>query len=226
MVNIQEQTNLFQLIANNITKNIKCYAFGGTAMMYYGYKDETKDIDILFVDENERSEFISAIQKIGYREISAIKIYVPEKLRDKYKPLMFVLGESRFDVFVKKIFKTVLSEKIVEDKYAMHEYRGKFTFTVNVLKTEHIVMLKSVTERQKDLDDIKLILKKDKHFNWQYLIDEAIWQYQHGDSWVIYDLEKTIKELQKYIFIEQKYLQQLYDAVKTEPILKSYPTKS
>lgn len=213
MVNLQEQTNLFELIANNITRNISCYAFGGTAMMFYGYKDDTKDIDLLFKEEDERAAFITVIKHLGFQETSPITIYIPKKLRDKFKPLMFKKENSRFDLFVKKIFRTLLSEKMVEDRYAVHEYRGKHTLTVHALRTEHIVMLKSVTDRQKDFDDIRLIIDKNKYFNWQYLIDEAIWQYQHGDTWVIYDLEETIKELQKYIFIEQKYLKQLYDAV-------------
>ncbi|MBI3032068.1 hypothetical protein HYY69_01225 [Candidatus Woesearchaeota archaeon] len=214
MITHEDQMKLFNVIAQQINSDIVCYAFGGTAMMFYGYKNDTKDIDLLFEQEKERTEFMRVIQLLGFKETSPLKIYIEEKLRDKYRPLMFKRDDDmRFDLFVKKIFRTEISEKMKEDKFAAHQFKGKYTLTINALRTEHIVMLKSVTDRDKDFEDILTIIQKDKYFNWQYLIDEAIWQYQHGDTWIIYDLEETIKELQKYVFVEQKYLKQLYDAV-------------
>ena len=73
-------------------------------------------------------------------------------------------------------------------------------------------MLKGVTERDKDFEDILTIIRKDKDFDWQYFIDEVIWQFNHGDKWVLIDVEKMMKELKKYIFIEEKYFKQIYKA--------------
>ena len=44
MINTQDQDQLFKLISNYLDKDITCYALGGTAMMYYGFKNITKDI--------------------------------------------------------------------------------------------------------------------------------------------------------------------------------------
>ena len=214
MINYNEQMDLFALISKKIKRDIECYAFGGNAMLFYGYKDETKDIDLLFENINERNEFINAIKLLGFTQYSPFGIYIPEKLRDKYRPLIYKRGDSRFDIFVKKIFHTVISPKIKEDLYAIHEFRDKFNLKVKVLRKEHIVMLKSVTERQNDFDDILEILKKEKSFDWQYFIDEVIWQYNSGDKWVLLDAEKMMKELKKYVFIEEKYFRHLYDAKK------------
>src|SRR3989338_2329277 len=104
MVTYEDQMELFKIISQNINKDVECWAFGGNAMMFYGYKDETKDIDLMFEKEEDRSEFIKAIEKLGFSETSPRNIYVPEKLRDKYKPLMYSRFLSRFDLFVKKIF--------------------------------------------------------------------------------------------------------------------------
>jgi len=210
MITHEDQLDLFKIIANEIKKDIECYAFGGTAMMFYGFKEETKDIDLLFEDVKERDEFIEAIKKIGFEESSPVKVYIPEKLRDKHRPLMFKREDYRFDIFVKKIFHTIISPKMKENVYAIHEFKEKHRVKIKVLRTENIVQLKAVTERQNDFDDIRAIVEKDKNFDWQYLIDEALWQHQHGDSWAIIDVEKTIRELKKYIFIEKKYLDQLY----------------
>ncbi|MAG15565.1 hypothetical protein CMO88_00735 [Candidatus Woesearchaeota archaeon] len=210
MITHEDQLELFKLISDSIAKDMECWAFGGNAMMFYGYKDETKDVDLLFDHEEDRAEFIKALEKLGFWETGLSNIYVPEKLKDKYKPLMYTRYDIRFDLFVKKVFKTAISPKMREDVYAVHDFKGKRNLRIKVLRKEFIVLLKSVTERDKDFEDILTIAKKDKRFDWQYLIDEVIWQHQHGDNLVLLDAEKTIKELKKYVFVEQKYLKQLY----------------
>ena len=214
MITHNDQLELFRLISKNIKKDIDCYAFGGTAMMFYGFKDETKDVDLCFEEEREREEFINSIHAIGFAETSAMNIYIPEKLRDKHRPLMFKREDYRFDLFVKKIFRTQISPKMKEDLYAIHDFKVKFNFKIKILRTEHIVLLKGITERQNDFYDIQTILNKDKHFNWQYLVDEAIWQHNNGDTWVLLDMEKMMRDLKKYIFIEEKYFRQIYEAQK------------
>ena len=214
MISYEDQMSIFELISKAISKNIECYAFGGTAMMFYGYKDETKDIDLLFEDESSRNEFIKAIKALGFDETTLVNVYIPEKLRDKNAPRMFKREDNRFDIFLKKIFKTVISPRMKEDLYAVHDFKGNHNLQVNVLRKEFIVLLKAVTERDRDFEDILTIIRKEKTFDWQYLIDEVLWQYRHGDSWILLDAEKMIRELKKYVFIEEKYLKQIYAAKK------------
>ena len=214
MITHEYQMNLFTLISKSITKDIECFAFGGNAMMFYGYKDETRDIDLLFEKEVQRQEFIRVIKLLGFDESSPMKIYIPDKLREKHRPLMFKRSDYRFDLFVKKIFKTILSPRMKEDLYAVHEFRDKYTLKINVFRKEHIVFLKGITERRNDFDDIRNILSKEKNFDWQYLVDETIWQHEHGDSWALLDVEKMLKELREYVFIEGRYMKELYKAKK------------
>ena len=214
MITYEDQMDLFRLISRNIKRNLECYAFGGTAMMFYGYKDETKDIDLLFEKDADRDEFINALKALGFSETTPQNIYIPEKLREKDIPRMFKRDDNRFDIFSKRIFKTVISPGMKEDIFALHEFKQKRNLKVKVLRKEHIVLLKAVTERKNDFDDIRAIVEKEKAFDWQYLTDEVLWQYRHGDSWVLLDAEKMIKELKKYVFIEEKYLKQLYAAKK------------
>ncbi len=125
---------------------------------------------------------------------------------------MFQRLDYRIDVFVKRIFRTQLSDKMKEDAFALHEFRGKNTLGIHVLRKEHIVQLKAITERQNDFDDIVNIVSKEKNFNWQYVIDEVVWQHQHGDSWAIIDMEKAMHELKNEFLIEKRFFDQLYKA--------------
>tara|TARA_Y100000310_G_C20681161_1_gene816023 strand:+ start:131 stop:703 length:573 start_codon:yes stop_codon:yes gene_type:complete len=189
-------------------------------MMFYGYKDETKDIDILFENEKSRQDFINVLEQLQYSETSPLGIYLPKKAKNKYAPLMYKRDESRFDLFVKKIFQTIISPRMKEDLFSVHEFKSEKTLTVNVLKKEHIVLLKAVTERDKDFEDILTIIKKEKTFDWQYFIDEVVWQFNHGNDWALLDVEKMLLELKKYTFIEKKYFTQLYQAHGKKPQLK------
>ncbi|MBI2663991.1 hypothetical protein HYX10_01470 [Candidatus Woesearchaeota archaeon] len=212
MIAYEDQMELFKLISERITRDVGCWAFGGNAMMFYGYKDETKDIDLLFDAEGDRAEFINALEKLGFWESELRNIYVPEKLRDKHKPAMYARYDIRFDLFVKKVFKTIISPKMRADLYAIHEFKGKHTFKVKVLRKEFIMLLKAVTERQNDFDDIRTIAEKEKRLNWQYLVDEAIWQHKHGDEWILPEIEKMLTELKRYVFVEGKYIKQVREA--------------
>jgi len=164
MITHEDQKDIFTLISKKITKDMECYAFGGTAMMFYGYKDETKDIDLLFKDESSRNEFVGALKKLGFGETTLINVYIPEKLRDKNIPLMFKRDENRFDIFTKKIFKTVISPKMKEDVYAVHDFKERYNLKIKVLRKEHIVLLKAVTERKNDFDDIRTIIENGKNY--------------------------------------------------------------
>ena len=135
-----------------------------------------------------------------------------EKLKNKYKPLVFKLGDGRFDLFVKKIFRTAISPKMKEDVFAVHDFKNEHNLRVRVFRKEHIVLLKAVTERDRDFEDILTIIRKEKNFDWQYFIDEVLWQTERGDSWALFDAEKMLRELKKYVFVEEKYLKRLYQA--------------
>ncbi len=212
MITHDDQLKLFEVIGKNLTKDIECYAFGGTAMMFYGYKDETKDIDLLFTDVSARKEFITAVEKLGFRETSPLTIYIPAKMKDPHRPLMFKNEDTRFDLFSKRIFKTVMSPAMKEDLFAVHEFRAKYNLTINVFRSEHIVLLKAVTDRDKDFEDMLTILNKNKDFNWKYFIDEVIWQFKNGNEWIILDVEKMMKELKKYLFVDSQHMKRLYEA--------------
>lgn len=214
MITYKDQEGLFKLISKKIKKDIECFAFGGNAMMFYGYKDETKEIDLLFENEEDRKEFIRVLEEFGFKETGLVDVYVPEKLKDKHAPKMFKKGDSRFDLFVKKIFKTKISPKMKEDLYAVHEFRDKKILKVKVLRKEHIVFLKAITGRDKDLEDMTTILRKEKDFDWDYFTDEVVWQANHGDKWALLDAEKIMGELKEYVFIEEKYFKKLYKAKK------------
>lgn len=210
MISKEDQDTLLQLVSKYLKKDIVCYAFGGNAMMYYGYKNATKDIDIIFETEEERTVFINAIMQLGYKQMSMTGIYIEGLCKEKHKPLMFTRGDERFDLFVGKIFQTQLSKTIKQRAVARHDYVNSKSLLVYVLSKEDIVFLKSITQREKDFDDIRTIIEKESQFSWDVVIDEALFQSQQGDGWAILDLEETMNRLKEIVFIKKEYFDKLY----------------
>ena len=205
MINVEDQNQLFKLIAKYITKDIYCTAIGGTAMMYLGYKNITKDIDIVFNNQEDRKIFVEAITKLGYREKSLIGIYDKDKQKNKNKPQIFERGEERFDLFVKNVFGFKIKTEFVQRIDFIQEKE----LIIHTLTEEDLILLKAITGREKDYEDIETIIKTKEEINWDYIIDEAIKQ-KESNEWILIDLEETMRKLQKITFIKEKYFKKLY----------------
>lgn len=212
MISIKDQEALLKVIANNLEEDIECIAFGGTAMMFYNYKTSTKDIDLVFQSQKDRDIFIKAITKLGYQEKkSLLNIYVEGKREDPNAPKMYVNQDERFDLFAERIFKTAVTKEICKRAEQLQDFIGKNRLRLRILSPEDLVLLKSVTSRERDFDDIKTILSQRKQFNWDAIIDEAKEQAKTGDGWILLDLEETMKKLKDTFFIPEKYFKKLYE---------------
>lgn len=211
MINIEDQETLFKVISQKLKKDLNCYAFGGNAMMYYGYKNATKDVDILFETEEERKEFVRVLLDIGYKRIGLSGIYSETQIKDPHKPEMYMFKDERFDLFMGKIFRMHLSNGMKKRVWGKYEYRlSEKVFTVYVLAKEDIILLKSVTNRERDFDDILLIIDKEKGIDWDAIIDEAIEQYNLGNEWMVLDMEECLQKLKKQTYIKEGYFDRLY----------------
>jgi hypothetical protein len=212
MINTQDQEQLFKLIADYLEKDLTCIAIGGTAMMFKGYKNTTKDIDIVFQTTKDREVFIEAIEQLGYKQIAIGNIYDEKRKTHKNKPLMFSRGDERFDLFVKDVFGFVLSfkQEVMSEKI---DVIGKQEMSIHLLSKETLVLLKAITGREKDYEDIETILEIEKNIGWKELVKQAIGQ-RKNNKWILIDLEETMQKLKKKFFIKQEHFKRIYEAEK------------
>lgn len=210
MINTKDQEELFRLIADYLQKDITCTAIGGTAMMFAGYKTTTKDIDLIFKNDKDRKFFIKAIESLGFKEKSIKFIYDEKRQKIKNKPLIFSRGEERFDLFVKNVFgfEVEFNQEMI---WQRHDFIGKKELIIFVLPKEYLILLKVITNRERDYEDVETIVKTEKDINWDMIIDEAVKQ-KKKIPWILIDLEEKMKMLQKITFIKQKYFKKIYQA--------------
>lgn len=172
MISIEEQKKLFSLIGKNCGRKIEALAIGGSAMLFYNFsKEETKDVDIVCLSEEDRKYLLDVLYKIKFR-----KDIEPKQAGAPYRLIL----EERYilDVFAGAIFHIKISESI------LGRIREKVRFgnlTISAIAPEDIILTKCVTERKGDREDAMGIIKE-YNVKWDLVIQEAQWQTEHGDK--------------------------------------------
>ena len=171
MINLEQQNELFKLIGEILKDKLECYVIGGSAMMYYGMKGNTKDIDLVFEHEKDREKVIQVLKNLGYNErgIKVVSVIYPKK---KNTPILLERDDSRVDLFVNKIINTVLSDSMKDRINSIYEYGN---FIIKVLAPEDLIITKCATERAGDRLDAVEIMKRAK-IDWVVIIKESVFQ--------------------------------------------------
>lgn len=151
----EEIIKRFQIIGKKLPKPIKVYMIGGGAMGLKGEKDATKDLDIILTNQGDVALFVKTLKAMEYYETPSItreydKLWVEAILRDK--------EYFQFDIFLRRVCNALeLSNAMVDraEKY------GRFgNIQLYLLTTEDVFLFKSVTERDRDMEDMLTLLRK------------------------------------------------------------------
>lgn len=197
MIDFDKQFEIFKLIGESLEREVVCYAIGGTAMLFLGLKESTKDVDLVFEKKDDRKEIKDTLNKIGFKEKNEIEIY-GHKEAIKKAPLLLGRDDFRFDLFLEDIISFKLSPGIKERVRERHEFNR---FKLFVVSPEDILLLKSATDRKGDRLDAKKIIET-FNINWDIIIKECEWQTKRGRkifSIFLYDFLEELKEMETEI---------------------------
>ena len=107
MGNYEYKTQNWSYIKNELIQidtllknEIEIYLIGGSAMSYYGYKDATKDVDILFKNKYDCAEFFNAITELGYETSEQ---YFPPVVQMEATFFIYKDDEIWIDLFVENV---------------------------------------------------------------------------------------------------------------------------
>ena len=138
-------------------------------MAFRGQKEGTKDIDVVVLNRRQAGTLISAISSLGYT--------APTNLTIDYKKMRAITILENSDGFRWDIFVRIISDKLGLS-YGMITRSQPFLkqagLTVRLLSNEDIFLLKSVTERDLDLDDMRILAEGG--LNWKIISQECLWQ--------------------------------------------------
>ena len=192
MINLQQQISLFKIIGSQLKDKLECIAIGGSAMMFYGAKVTTKDVDLVFLKREDLEAVKKALYSSGFDEKKNIKSIFRED-EESTKPIMMEGKETRFDLFLNEVIGFKIHEKTLERIREVHEFGN---FIVKIASPEDILMMKGCTERERDRDDAAELIKK-FNINWEIIIDETSKQTKIGIAAfpiLLYDFLTELKE--------------------------------
>lgn len=218
MMNIQKQQDLFIKIARALSKKITVYAIGGTSMMLQGLKTETLDINLVFINEEEREFFKQTLDSLNYHEEEAHRLYGARP----HAPLVVTVEDARIDLFSRNVLGVQFSDAMLQRAQQLHQFGD--TFFVYLADPNDILIMKSATERAKDATerakderDIVALLKSNS-VQWDNLIKEAENQVSLGNEAAILVLGTRLERLHnKGKFpIPQEVLDSLWSLLKKQ----------
>lgn len=210
MTEIQQQEAILIAIGKALTKKIEIYAIGGTAMMLQGIKNATLDIDLVFDKKSDREKFANTLKKLGAKESDTTLVYGFKK----NTPLMLKFDNCRFDLFMSKIISSTFSDSMKERANQIHEFDKLKIKTANL---NDILIMKSATSREKDLEDIISIFNKGK-IDWNILLKESEKQVELGNITAIMNLGEKLETLNnnKLIRVPKEILDKIWRLFKKQ----------
>ena len=210
MISIERQQKLLLNVSRRLKKPVTMYAIGGTAMMFLGFKEATLDIDLVFEKEEDRTVFKEAVKDIGYHELDSIEIYGAKR----NQPLMLRLDDERFDLFLVNVIDFIFSKQMMKRAEKTHQFNNNLI--LKVADPHDIILMKCATDRMKDIDDARNIIKE-IDIDFKVIIEEARNQIELGRQSAAFELGEFLENLKKTgVKIPQKVLDELFKIVKKQ----------
>ena len=215
MIDITQQEDMFTAIGNILPKKIFLYAIGGTAMMLLGIKNSTLDVDFVFDKGSDREELMSALKKLGAKGSDVTLVY---GLKNN-TPLMLEFKNCRYDLFINKIITSTFSDAMKKRAQQTHEFGN---LIIKVADPSDILIMKSVTGRAKDSDDIVAIVNK-SHIDWNVVVEESQEQVELGNETAIIGLGEKLEKLinQNLISVPKSVMSDIWKLFKEQVKKKS-----
>ncbi len=175
-------TGTLSTIAEHLEDEVDIYLIGGGAMMFYGLKPATKDIDIVVLDSKALSQFISAAKKAG--------IKLAENPGSEYKNIgasVIMAADSgiQLDLFNRVVCNALEVKETVVAR--ANHYRDLGKLHLYLMSPEDIVLFKGITERESDLEDIRTLIETG--INWEIVEVECLSQ-ESSERWANFLLDK------------------------------------
>jgi hypothetical protein len=165
---------------NKTTKQpFTLYLIGGGAMAFYGLKAATKDIDIILTIQGDLNSLQTALKAIGYIEPNPVLI---TRAYDKMRTNAILENQDgfRWDLFLSKVCNALTLSGEMQ-KRATILYQGS-RLKVLIASKEDLFLFKGITEREADLDDMRILAQSG--LNWEIISQECKSQSQaSGVCW-------------------------------------------
>ncbi len=149
--------SLLENIGATLNQRIKVYVLGGAALTLRDIKSSTVDIDITVEDQGSYEALISALERLGFVHESGLRF-------------RNIVTDEYVDVDVGKFIRLPLYPEFKQDAQLLGVFGN---MEVMLFSNESVILLKSITGRERDLEDIAAIIKSGD-LSWERLMQKAV----------------------------------------------------
>ena len=181
----------FDKLEKSIEAPVKIYVAGGYVMAYQELKAGTKDIDVIVETSNKAEILAKGLRAAGYR-------LLPNGTLTKEYQTLGAIAYENADGFRWEIFKKIVANKLalspdMKTRSKMIWESGKLE--VSILSNEDIFLMKGVTDRDRDVEDMSLLARSG--VNYDSVFKECVSQSDRtGKLWEI-GLHDKCEELEE-----------------------------
>lgn len=180
----------FKEIGNLIESEVQVFLLGGANLILRGMKDTTKDIDLVVKDKQDFSKITHALQRLNYTRKKEL-----DQTYQKMNPgaVFEKQGYPRWDIFVKEVANKLHLTSEMQNNG--EDYKTFGNLELSLLSLTDILLFKSITNREGDLEDAGLIIRESE-VDWDSLFSEVTRQEQLTGNHFSIDLVHTFDILQ------------------------------
>ena len=203
----------FGKLASKINQPITLFLVGGGAMAFYGLKDATKDIDMIVDDQEKLKTLTTALKSLDYGNPDSVVITRAYNKMQANEILENADG-FRWDIFVKKVCNALTFSDAMKTR--AHDVWAKGKLKIQIASKEDIFLFKGITEREADLDDMRLLAESG--LDWKTIKQEC--QNQTTLSGILWEsaLYQNLLDLKEKYHIESPIEKPLRDAAEKKLI--------
>lgn len=166
--------NELRKIATALTHKTTIFVAGGAAMAFYGLKEATKDIDVVVHTRDDAKSIVLALRKLGYTDPR-------HRIAVNYRRMKASAILENHDGFRWDIFEGVIAGKLSLSMGMTRRSQKLFdngNLQASLLRKEDIFLLKSVTERDLDVEDMGI--SAESGVDWDVIAKECRSQALHS----------------------------------------------
>ena len=157
---------VLKLLGGKLDSVVHAYLFGGANMLLRGLKKATKDLDIVVEGKEDFLRLKAALLEMKFRPLP--KEFFTSSDR-RLNPSGIYVSEDfpRLDLFTKVICNALL---LTEEMKARVKAMAFGKLVLHLLSLEDVFLLKSITEREGDLEDMVTIAKYGGGLRWSEIL--------------------------------------------------------
>lgn len=162
-------------LGEKLSTTVHAYLFGGANLLLRGLKKATKDLDVVVEDKGDFSKLHGVLLASGFRPLGE-KEFRPSDRKLNPSGIYVAEGMPRFDLFTKVICNALF---LTDEMKSRAETMAFGKLVLHLLSLEDVFLLKSITEREGDLEDMATIIRRGGDLRWgeilkTYLTEEEV----------------------------------------------------